>query len=163
MKQHHIKLITYTALTAALCVIGSFIKIPGFITSSALDTLPALVSVLYLPPLYSGFVAALGHLATGLYSGMPLGIFHALIALEMMILLIVFNMLHRKQRHILKWIFVLIFNGILSPLPFYFLVSPAFFVASVPSLLIATAINCIIAMIFMPILQKIIVRKDIMR
>lgn len=163
MKQNHIKLITYTALTAALCVIGSFIKIPGFITSAALDTLPALVSVLYLPPLYSGFVAALGHLATGLYSGMPLGIFHALIALEMMILLIVFNILHRKQRHFIKWIFVLIFNGILSPLPFYFLVSPAFFIASVPSLLIATAINCIIAIVFMPVLQKIISRKDIMR
>ena len=163
MKQTHLKLMTYTALTAALCVIGSFIKVPGFITTAALDTVPALVSVLYLPPLYSGFVAAIGHLATGLYSGMPLGVFHALIAVEMLILLVIFNVLHKKQFHILKWSFVLIFNGILAPLPFYFLVSPAFYIASVPSLLIATAINCVIAIIVMPMIEKIMQRKELSR
>lgn len=163
MKQQHIKLITYTALTAALCVIGSFIKVPGFITTAALDTVPALVSVLYLPPLYSGLVAAIGHLATGLYSGMPLGIFHALIAIEMMILLIIFNVLHKKQHHILKWTFILVFNGIVTPLPFYFLVSPAFYIASVPSLLIATMINCMVAIIVMPMIEKVTQRKESLR
>lgn len=154
------KLTTYvlTALIAAICVIGNFIKIPGPITTAALDSAPALLSVAFLPPLFSGITAALGHIATGLTSGMPLGVFHVLIAAEMFAILYVFNVLHRKGFSVLKWLFVIVANGIISPLPFYFLISPAFYAASVPSLLVATSINVAVAIVAMPVLQKVIAR-----
>ena len=52
--------LTLTALFAALCVIGGLIKIPSGIGSLALDTVPALVSVAFLPPVFSGAASMLG-------------------------------------------------------------------------------------------------------
>ena len=161
MDKIKLRLMVLTALVAAICVIGSFIKVPGFVTTAALDSAPAFLSVLFLPPLYSGFAAALGHLATGLTSGMPLGVFHAIIAVEMFIIVYVFNIMHRKNLRILKWIFLIIANGILSPLPFYFLMSPAFYIGAVPSLFVATLINVAIVMVIMPVLKPIVKKQGL--
>ncbi|SOC20979.1 hypothetical protein SAMN05880501_11287 [Ureibacillus xyleni] len=151
-----LKLMTFTALIAALCVIGSFIKVPGFITTAALDSAPAFLSVAFLPPIYSGFAGGLGHLATAYTSGFPFGPLHILIAFEMFIIVTLFNVLHKKGLTILKWFFLIIANGILSPLPFYFIISPAFYFSALPSLLVATVINVIIGLMIMPILVKIL-------
>ncbi|MEK4229998.1 ECF transporter S component [Solibacillus sp. FSL H8-0538] len=161
MDKVKLRLMVLTALVAAICVIGSFIKVPGFITTAALDSAPAFLSVLFLPPLYSGFAGAIGHLATGLSAGMPLGVFHALIAAEMFIIVYVFNVLHRKNFKLLKWIFLIIANGIISPFPFYFLVSPEFYIGSVPSLLVATVINVVLVMVVMPILKPIVQKQGL--
>lgn len=163
MNSKKLRLLILTALVSGLCVIGSFIKVPGFITTAALDSAPAFLSVLFLPPLYSGFAAGIGHIATGLVSGMPLGAFHALIAVEMFVLVLLFNVLHKKGYNVLKWVFLLIGNGVISPLPFYFLVSPAFYIGSVPSLLIATAINIAIVMLVMPVLKQVVQKQGLMR
>ncbi|MER1986146.1 MAG: ECF transporter S component [Solibacillus sp.] len=163
MDSKKLRLLILTALVAGLCVIGSLIKVPGFITTAALDSAPAFLSVLFLPPLYSGFAAGLGHIATGLTSGMPLGAFHTIIAVEMFLLVMIFNVLHRKGYNVLKWVFLFIGNGVISPLPFYFLVSPAFYIGSVPSLLIATAINIGIVMIAMPVLKQVVQKQGLLR
>lgn len=150
-----LRLMVLTALVAAICVIGSFIKVPGFVTTAALDSAPALISVAFLPPLFSGFAGALGHLATALTSGFPSGPFHILIAFEMLIIIYVFNILHKRGFKIVKWIFLIIGNGVLAALPFYFLISPAFFIGAVPSLVIATVINAIITAIALPVVGKV--------
>lgn len=150
-----LRLMILTALVAAICVIGSFIKVPGFITTAALDSAPAFISVAFLPPLYSGFAASLGHLATALTSGFPSGPFHILIAFEMLIITYVFNVLHKKGFKIMKWVVLIVGNGVLSAIPFYFLISPAFFIGAVPSLLIATIINAVITMIALPVMEKV--------
>ena len=77
-----------TALFAALCAVGGLIKIPSAIGSLALDTVPALVSAAFLPPVFSGIAAMLGHTASAMYAGFPLGPFHVLIALEMFVIII---------------------------------------------------------------------------
>lgn len=163
MDSKKLRLLILTALISGLCVIGSFIKVPGFITTAALDSAPAFLSVLFLPPLYSGFAAGLGHIVTGLVSGMPLGAFHVLIAVEMFGLVLLFNVLHKKGYNVLKWVFLLIGNGIVLPLPFYFLVSPAFYIGSVPSLLVATAINIAIVMLVMPVLKQVVQKQGLLR
>ncbi len=155
MQKSNIKFLTLTALIAAICVIGSFIKVPGFITTAALDSAPAFLSVALLPPLYSGIAGAMGHFATALTSGFPLGPLHIIVAIEMFIIVFIFNVLHRKGLNILKWIFLIVANGVLSALPFYFLISPAFFIGAIPSLLIATIINVVLTMIAMPIISKV--------
>ncbi|PYF03069.1 ECF transporter S component [Ureibacillus chungkukjangi] len=155
MSTSKLRLMILTALVAAICVIGSFIKVPGILTTAALDSAPAFISVAFLPPLFSGIAGALGHLATALTSGFPSGPFHILIAFEMLIVTAVFNILHKKGYKILKWIFLILGNGVLAAIPFYFLISPAFFIAAVPSLLIATIINALITAIVLPIMGKV--------
>ncbi|KGR91562.1 membrane protein [Ureibacillus massiliensis 4400831 = CIP 108448 = CCUG 49529] len=151
-----LRVLILTALTAAICVVGSTIKVPGFITTAALDSAPAFLSVVYLSPIYSGFAALLGHFATALTSGFPLGIFHILIAAEMFAIVTVFNILHKKGFSIVKWLFLVLTNGLISPIPFYFIISPQFYFASLPSLLIATIINVVVVILIMPVLNKIL-------
>jgi len=145
---------TLTALFAALCAVGGFIKIPSGVGSLALDTVPALLAASFLPPVFVGFASMTGHLASAMYAGFPLGPFHILIAIEMMIILYVFARLHKAGRHISKWVFFIIANGLLAPLPFYFFVSPAFFVGVVPAIVLATVINAVVAAVVMPALSK---------
>ncbi|MCH7321120.1 ECF transporter S component [Solibacillus sp. MA9] len=159
MEKNKLRLIILTALIAAICVIGSMIKVPvGMITTAALDSAPAFISAVFLPPVFAGAAGAFGHIATGLTSGFPLGVFHVLIAIEMFVVVAVFAWLHRKGYHFLKWVFAIVANGIISPLPFYFLISPAFYIGALPSLFIATVINVAIAAVVMPVLKTVIHR-----
>ncbi|MER2088502.1 MAG: ECF transporter S component [Sporosarcina sp.] len=150
-----LKRLTLTALFATLCVIGGLIKIPSGIGSLALDTVPALISAAFLPPVFSGVAAMLGHTASAMYAGFPLGPLHALIALEMFAIIIVFARLHKAGHSVMKWIFFIVANGLLAPLPFYFLISPAFFLGAVPFLLLATIVNAVVAAVVMPSLQHV--------
>ncbi|MGN7476575.1 ECF transporter S component [Solibacillus silvestris] len=162
MEKTKLRYIILTALIAAICVIGSFIKVPvGVIATAALDSAPAVISVLFLPPVFAGAAGALGHIATGLTSGFPLGVFHVLIAVEMFAIVAIFAVLHRKNMYILKWVFVVIANGVIAPLPFYFLISPAFYIGSIASLTIATVVNCVIAIIVMPVLKSVAERAGV--
>ena len=147
--------LTLTALFAAMCVIGGLIKIPSAIGSLALDTVPALLSVAFLPPLFSGIAATLGHVASAMYAGFPLGPFHVLIALEMFTIVVIFSHLHKAGYTFMKWGFFILANGLLAPLPFYFLVSPAFFVGILPSILVATLLNAAVAAAVIPALQQV--------
>lgn len=161
MEKTKLRFMVLTALIAAICVIGSFIKVPGVITTAALDSAPAFISVAFLPPVFSGIAGALGHLATALTSGFPSGPFHLIIAVEMFIIVYIFNILHKKGFKILKWVFLIIGNGVLSALPFYFLISPAFFIGAVPSLVIATLINAVITMVALPIVSKAFIERKV--
>lgn len=149
-----LRIMTLTALFAALCAVGGFIKIPSGIGSLALDTVPALLAASFLPPVFVGLASMTGHLASAMYAGFPLGPFHILIAIEMMIILYVFARLHKAGRNTSKWLFFIVANGLLAPLPFYFLVSPAFFIGAVPAILVATFLNAVVAAVVMPVLSK---------
>lgn len=148
-------------MVIALCAIGALIKIPVFATSAALDAAPAFISAVFLPPLFAGIAGSVGHVVTALTSGMPLGPFHIIIAIMMFIVVWGFSYLHTNNRHVLKWVWAFISNAIISPLPFYFLISPAFYIAAVPGLMLATAINLALAAALMPALQKVFARKGV--
>ena len=97
-----LRIMTLTAIFAALCAVGGFIKIPSGVGSLALDTVPALLAASFLPPVFVGAASMIGHLASAMYAGFPLGPFHILIAIEMMIILYVFARLHKAERNVLK-------------------------------------------------------------
>ncbi|WP_313893327.1 ECF transporter S component [Psychrobacillus sp.] len=153
-----LRLLTLAAMFAALSAIGAFIKIPVGIGSAALDTVPALVSAAFLPPVYAGAASLIGHLSSSLYAGFPFGPLHIIIALEMFIILFVFTKLHRAGHHVWKWVFFIFANSILATLPFYWLISPAFFVAAVPGITIATVINAAIAIVILPVIVRVMGR-----
>jgi len=65
----------------ALSVIGSFIHLPGPIQSVAFDSAPGFFAALYFGPLDGAAVCGIGHIATSIINGFPLGILHLPIAL----------------------------------------------------------------------------------
>ncbi|RNF40046.1 ECF transporter S component [Planococcus salinus] len=149
------KKLAVSALFISLTAVGGMFKLPLGITSIAFDSLPALLAVLFLPASSVGLIAAFGHFISALLGGFPLGPLHAVIALEMWLILWAFAKLHLGGRHILKWLVFVIGNGILAAIPFYFLLSAAFFIAAVPGLLIAAVLNAAVAGVAMPFMIKI--------
>lgn len=143
------------ALFISLSAIGGMIKIPLGIASIALDSMPALVAVLFFSAPLAGTIAAFGHLISALFGGMPLGPFHLIIAIEMWAVVWLFAKLHQAGKRWLKWATFIIGNGVLAALPFYFLLSPVFFYASVPGLVIAALINAGVAVLLMPYVSKV--------
>ncbi|TWT27623.1 ECF transporter S component [Planomicrobium sp. CPCC 101110] len=142
------------ALFISLSAIGGMLKIPLGVASIALDAMPALVAALFLSAPLAGVVAALGHLASALYGGFPLGPFHAMIAFEMGLAVWLFTKMHKDGRRNVKWIAFVLGNGVVAAIPFYFLLSPAFFYAAVPGLLAASGINALGAGAIMPFMEK---------
>ncbi|MBG9693588.1 ECF transporter S component [Lysinibacillus sphaericus] len=148
-----------TAMVAAICAVGAAIKVPAFISTAALDSAPAFLGVVFLSPLLAGIAGFIGHFISALTAGFPLGPLHVIIAVEMFIVVWIFGIMHKKGMHFWKWPVALVLNGIVAPLPFYFIISPAFFWGALGSIFIATAINLIIVAVVMPILSKVFVRK----
>ncbi|MBD8520803.1 ECF transporter S component [Lysinibacillus fusiformis] len=148
-----------TAMVAAICAVGAAIKVPAFISTAALDSAPAFLGVVFLSPLLAGVAGLIGHFISALTAGFPLGPLHVIIAVEMFIVVWIFGVMHKKGMHVWKWPVALVLNGIVAPLPFYFIISPAFFWGALASIFIATAINLMIVAVVMPILSKVFVRK----
>lgn len=148
-----------TAMVAAICAVGAAIKVPAFISTAALDSAPAFLGVVFLSPLLAGVAGLIGHFISALTAGFPLGPLHVIIAIEMFIVVWIFGVMHKKGMHVWKWPVALVLNGIVAPLPFYFIISPAFFWGALASIFIATAINLVIVAVAMPILSKVFVRK----
>lgn len=148
------KKLALAALFISLSAIGGMIKIPLGIASIALDSMPALVAVLFFSAPLAGTIAAFGHLISALFGGMPLGPFHLIIAIEMWAVVWLFAKLHQAGKRWLKWPAFIIGNGVIAAVPFYFLLSPAFFYASVPGLVIAASINAGVAALLMPHVLK---------
>ena len=150
-----LRLLTLTAMFAALSAIGAFIKIPIGIGSAALDTVPALLAASFLPPVYAGTASMIGHFTSSLYAGFPLGPLHILIAGEMFLILVIYTKLHQKGFKYGKWIFFILANSVFATLPFYWIISPEFFKVALPGITLATILNAAIAMVVSPFLEKI--------
>lgn len=153
-----LRLLTLAAMFSALCAIGAFIKVPVGIGSAAMDTVPALISVSFLPPIYAGAASLIGHLSSSFFAGFPLGPLHLIIAAEMFVILFVYTKLHKAGHHAWKWIFFIFANSVLATLPFYWIISPAFFAAALPGITLATILNASIAMIVSPVVERVMKR-----
>jgi uncharacterized membrane protein len=65
----------------ALSVVGSFIHLPGPVQTVAFDSAPGFFAALYFGSLDGAAVSGIGHLATSIVNGFPLGVLHLPIAL----------------------------------------------------------------------------------
>ncbi|MFJ5765552.1 ECF transporter S component [Lysinibacillus sp. NPDC093210] len=160
MERQKLMSITLTAMVAAICAVGAVIKIPSFVSTAALDSAPAFLSVVFLSPALAGVAGLIGHVITAMTSGFPFGPLHIIIAIEMFIVVWIFGVMNKRGMHFWKWPVALLLNGVIAPIPFYFIISPAFFWGSLASIFMATVINLIIVAIVMPILSKVFVRKE---
>ncbi|MFP3719053.1 ECF transporter S component [Niallia circulans] len=125
------KKINVLAIFIAISVIGAFIKIPSFIGSVALDSSPSLI-------------------AGALLGGLPLGMLHLFIAVEMFLLVFTFSKIYQTGNSIISILFFVLGNGVILPLPFLYLMGKGFYISMVPVLLIGAVLNGIIAQLLMP-------------
>lgn len=64
----------------ALSVVGSFLHLPGPVQTVAFDSAPGFFVALYFGPGDGAAVSGIGHLATSVVNGFPLGMLHLPIA-----------------------------------------------------------------------------------
>ena len=141
------------ALFSALSAVGAGIKIPAIVGSVALDVFPALLAAALLGSGAGAIVGAVGHLLSALIAGFPLGPMHVLIAIEMALLVFIFGVLYKKNKKGTASILFILANAFVAPLPFIVIMNKAFYIALVPSLLIASIINTVIALVAIPRLK----------
>jgi hypothetical protein len=72
---------------------------------------------------------------------------HVLIAIEMSLLVFIFGVLYKKNNKGTASILFILTNAFAAPLPFMFIMNKAFYIALVPSLLIGSIINTVIALV----------------
>ncbi|MDO6658250.1 ECF transporter S component [Anaerobacillus sp. 1_MG-2023] len=149
------------AMFIALSVVGALIKIPSVIGSVALDAFPALVAAVLLGSRSGALIAGFGHLLSALIVGFPLGPMHLLIAVEMAVLVWLFGALYEKSKRKTAVGFFLIGNGVVAPLPFLFMLGMGFYMAIMPGLVVASAINLVLAMALIPRLVTIFEKKGL--
>jgi uncharacterized membrane protein len=151
----NIKKLCLIALMIALSAVGASIKIPAVVDSVALDALPALLAAVLFGVRAGAVTGALGHLLSALIGGFPLGPMHILIALEMAVLVWIFGILYEKGKKIISGIVFITGNAFVAPIPFIFLMNKGFYAVIVPSLLIGSVINTVLAFILIPRLSSL--------
>ncbi|MBM7651305.1 ECF transporter S component [Neobacillus cucumis] len=158
------KTISLLGLMIALSAVGANIKIPAVIDSVALDALPALLAAAILGVRAGAITGALGHLLSALVGGFPLGPMHLLIAAEMAVLVWIFGILYKQNKKILACLVFIVGNAFIAPVPFIFLMNKGFYSAIVPSLLIGSFLNTVLAVVLIPRLssftQQVLKKRD---
>ncbi len=152
------KQLTMLIVFISLSTVGSFIKIIPSMGSLAFDSMPALVAAVFLGPVFGAVVGAIGHLISAFIGGMPLGVWHVLIAMEIAVCVFLFGVLYLKG---LKKIAIAVFfisNGILALLPFMWIVSPAFVWSILVGVMMSAAMNVGLASILIPRLTSVFTR-----
>jgi uncharacterized membrane protein len=151
--------VSLIAILAALSAVGGLIKIPAAAGSVALDSLPALLAASILSGGAGAIIALFGHLVSALLAGMPLGPFHLLIGTEMALAIWLFGRIFHKNLPAAAAGLFFILNGLIAPLPFYFLISKEFYFAILPSLCLAAFLNLTMAHFVYPRLNSTFLKK----
>lgn len=151
----NVKRLSWLALFIALSAVGAAIKIPAYEGSVAFDAFPAIIAGGLLGGGAGAIVGALGHLLSALIVGFPLGPMHLLIAGEMAVLVWIFAIFYKNKQKYLAGILFVLGNTFAAPVPFIFLINKAFYVAIIPSLLIASVLNTAIALVILPRLSAV--------
>ncbi|WP_226654723.1 ECF transporter S component [Guptibacillus hwajinpoensis] len=138
------------AMFIGLSVVGAILKMPSAVGSIALDAFPALIAAVLLGNRSGALIASFGHLLSALIVGFPLGPMHLVVAGEMVALVWLFGKLYEANKKKVAAVTFALGNGLVAPLPFLFLLGTGFYVAIVPSLMIASVLNLALALILIP-------------
>lgn len=152
MKRKYIEL----AILIALSIVFSYIVIPAMSGSVALDSTPAYFAAMYVSPIDGGVVGFLAHIISAALKGFPLGIpIHILVASMMVLTVICFGYSYKKFGSIVAIIVATFMNGVVSLVPFIWIINIEFFYAMILPLTLASFINAVIAIIVFERVKKI--------
>ncbi len=142
------KNIAIMAIFIALSAVGAFIKIPSPIGSIGLDSAPGFFSAIAFGPMIGAVVTAVGHLLSAAVVGFPLTLpIHLLIAVGMGVLAALFFFIGRRGTLGLLFAIVIValLNGFALGLFLLPIGGKALYLSMIVPLLIAAAVNLIIA------------------
>lgn len=128
------------AVFTALAVVGSFIPMPGPVSSVALDSASGYFSALYFGEIEGAYVLFAGHLATAIVHGFPLGVLHIPIAFGLAFQGWIMGKSVKKMGPLAATIIGIAINTLLTFVVVPFLGFGAA-IALVPYLLVASSIN----------------------
>jgi uncharacterized membrane protein len=133
-------LVARITVFAALSVVGSFIQLPSPVSTVALDSTPGFFVALYFGPLDGFCVFGLGHMATAIVHGFPLGILHLPIALGLAVAGAAVGIINKKWH-----VFPAVAAGIAINTALVVLAIPVLGMAAtlsfIPSLFLAACVN----------------------
>jgi len=150
----------WLAVCLALSVIGSFIKLPTFVGSIALDSAPALVAAAVLGPRAGAAVAGLGHFISAYVGGWPLGPFHWLVACEMAGFSALFAAMYGRGWRLGGAVAFFVGNVFLAPLPLAVSFGWPFVAAVIPPLSAAAIVNVLIALAVLPSVARMAAKAE---
>lgn len=148
------KRIARIAILVALSAVGAFIKLPSPTGTVALDSAPAFVAAAAFGPGEGAIVGVLGHMFSALITGFPLGLpIHILVAVSMIAWIGLFGLIARK---INIWVAIpvgIILNGVGGAALLIPIYGFGIFATLVVPLLVGSAINIIIAVAVVKVLD----------
>lgn len=131
---------------SALSVVGSFIHPPSPIQTVAFDSSPGFFAALYFGATDGALVSGIGHIATSIINGFPLGMLHLPIALGMAAAGAAMGFINRLNR---RAYFVAVLTGVAINTSLVVVVVPvlgwAAALSFLPFLLLAAVLNALIA------------------
>ncbi|NLZ38327.1 MAG: ECF transporter S component [Firmicutes bacterium] len=134
------------AFFIALCGVGGFIKIPSPTGTVALDSLPGFVAAALFGGWGGAVVGLLGHLFTAATAGFPFGLpVHFYVGLQMAVYVSVFGFIYRKGYKLVAVLVATLLNGVVAPLLLVPIYGAGFFATVLPSLLVGSAVNIVLA------------------
>lgn len=153
-----VKRLSIIGILIALSFILANIKFSG---SIALDSVPAFLALFVYKNKDAAFIGSIAHLLSAALAGFVLGVLtHIVIAILIFIMLLLASYL-MKIKNKFNWlytsIFLIIFNSFLSPLVLFFFIpfSMSAYWAMASILVLATAINVIVALLLVKPLKKV--------
>lgn len=134
------------AILVALSAVGAFIKLPSPTGTVALDSAPGYVAAAAFGPGEGAIVGAIGHLASALTTGFPLGLpVHLLVAVAMMLWVAAFGILARRVNMVVAVVIATLLNGVAGAALLLPIGGVGLFASLVLPLTVGSAINIVIA------------------
>lgn len=143
------------AIFIALAAVGALIKIPSPTGTVALDAAPGYFSAISFGWLEGGIVSLFGHLLTAATTGFPLGIpIHILVGFEQFVWATAYWFVKEKVNLWLGAVVATFLNGVVGALTAILIGGVGLFVALLPGLVLASAINAFLAAIAYLIVKR---------
>ncbi len=142
------KKLVLMALFIAISYIGALVKVPGPMSTIALDSFPGYLGGLIFGGVSGGLIAMIAHIFVSMTTGFPLSILvHVIISLMMFVSVFCYAKISKKFNIILASIAASIINGVLMPLSLMLLPSmdKGFLLSLIPVLLIASITNIVLS------------------
>lgn len=144
-----VKRIAIMAIFIALSAVGAMIKIPSPIGSIGLDSCPGYFCALAFGGVEGAIIIAIGHLISAAVVGFPLSIpIHLAVAVCMAVIAVIFRLFARHMGKV-GIVVAVIAAALLNSFGVGLLLLPlggwALYLANIISLLVASAVNAIIA------------------
>lgn len=149
------KLVARIAILLALSAVGAMIKIPTSIGTPSLDSAAGYFGAAAFGPLVGSIVAGFGHLFTAYVAGFPFGpVIHTIIAIEQVLWAVLFWFLVTRVNIWVGGIVAVLCNGIIAAASMIPFLGMPTFIPIMIQLIIASAINVLIAASAYKIVKK---------